>query len=160
MTSPTNPPPEVLQAGHETRDVNIHAILWLAIGTAVGVGLVSVGLWLLMMLYKQAAERSEPRISPLAQEKIVPPAPRLQSRPIQDYDDYRAEEEEKLTTYAWIDKEKGIVRLPVGRAKELILERGLPTPGPAKPQSEASQEEQSQEDQTSASGNEAESSSR
>ena len=35
-----------------------------------------------------------------------------------------------LTSYAWVDKPGGFARIPVDRAMELIVERGLP---PAKP---------------------------
>lgn len=34
---------------------------------------------------------------------------------------------EALTTYGWVNKEAGTVRLPIERAKALIVERGLPT---------------------------------
>ena len=35
-------------------------------------------------------------------------------------------------TYGWVDKDAGVVRLPIARAKQLLLERGLPdtTPPP------------------------------
>ena len=39
---------------------------------------------------------------------------------------FRADEEHKLTTYGWVDQNAGVVRLPIDRAKELLLERGLP----------------------------------
>lgn len=35
---------------------------------------------------------------------------------------HRAQDEERLHTYGWIDQEKGIVRLPIDRAIELLLE--------------------------------------
>ena len=34
----------------------------------------------------------------------------------------RAQEAEVLTTYAWVDQEKGIVRIPVERATELFIQ--------------------------------------
>ena len=34
----------------------------------------------------------------------------------------RAEEAEVLTTYGWVDQEKGTVRIPVDRAADLVLE--------------------------------------
>jgi hypothetical protein len=41
---------------------------------------------------------------------------------------------EALTSYAWVDKAAGTVRLPIERAKQLIVERGLPkTAAPADP---------------------------
>ena len=39
---------------------------------------------------------------------------------------FRAAEEKKLTTYEWMDKSAGTVRIPIDRAKALLLERGLP----------------------------------
>jgi hypothetical protein len=34
---------------------------------------------------------------------------------------------DRLVGYGWVDREAGIVRLPIERAMELLLERGLPT---------------------------------
>ena len=42
---------------------------------------------------------------------------------------FREHEDEKLTTYGWIDKNTGVVRIPIDRAKDLLLERGLPVRG-------------------------------
>ena len=48
---------------------------------------------------------------------------------------FREHEHEVLTTYGWADKGAGLVRIPVDRAKDLLIERGLPvrgaTPAPA-----------------------------
>ena len=32
-----------------------------------------------------------------------------------------------LNNYGWVDKEAGVIRIPIERAIELTLERGLPT---------------------------------
>lgn len=42
---------------------------------------------------------------------------------------FRAQEHEALTTYGWMDKNAGVVRIPIERAKDLLLERGLPVRG-------------------------------
>jgi hypothetical protein len=44
----------------------------------------------------------------------------------QNLQKFRAEEEHLLTSYGWVDQNAGVVRLPIDRAKELLLERGLP----------------------------------
>jgi hypothetical protein len=45
---------------------------------------------------------------------------------------YRARQAEAQNTYGWVDDARTIVRLPVERAKDLVLERGLPVrPAPA-----------------------------
>jgi hypothetical protein len=40
------------------------------------------------------------------------------------------EERAALTTYGWVDRKSGVVRMPIERAMELLVERGLP---PSKP---------------------------
>ncbi len=42
---------------------------------------------------------------------------------------FRAQEHEVLTTYGWMDKNAGVVRIPIERAKDLLIERGLPVRG-------------------------------
>jgi len=39
---------------------------------------------------------------------------------------YRAAQMKSITTYAWIDKEHGVVRIPVEEAMRVLLEKGLP----------------------------------
>ena len=45
----------------------------------------------------------------------------------------RAAEEQVLTTYGWVDQQKGVVRVPIDRAIDLLAQKGLPS----RPQSEA-----------------------
>ncbi len=39
---------------------------------------------------------------------------------------FRDEEEHLLSSYGWVDQNTAVVRLPIDRAKALLLERGLP----------------------------------
>ena len=57
----------------------------------------------------------------------LPPEPRLQTNPRQDLSDLRAREDQLLNSYGWVDKNTGVVRIPIERAMQLIVERGLPT---------------------------------
>lgn len=52
---------------------------------------------------------------------------------------FRADEQERLHSYGWVNQEAQTVRLPIDRAKDLLLERGLPTreSGPAGPSGSA-----------------------
>jgi hypothetical protein len=52
--------------------------------------------------------------------------PRLQLTPAEDLGKFRANEESELNTYGWVNRTSGVVRIPVARALELTLERGLP----------------------------------
>jgi hypothetical protein len=44
---------------------------------------------------------------------------------------FHRQEDLELTTYGWVDQNAGTIRIPIARAKELLLERGLPVRGPA-----------------------------
>jgi hypothetical protein len=55
------------------------------------------------------------------------PAPRLLVHEPQNLDAFRKHETEVLTTYGWVDRNTGAIRMPIDRAKDLLLERGLAT---------------------------------
>jgi hypothetical protein len=62
------------------------------------------------------------------------PAPALLVREPVNLDIMRAREHEELTTYGYEDKNAGTYRIPIERAKDLILERNLlPVRGQAAP---------------------------
>lgn len=60
-----------------------------------------------------------------------PPAPNLLTDEPANLQHFKATEEETLQTYGWQDKNAGVVRIPMHRAKELLLERGFPVAGEA-----------------------------
>ena len=60
---------------------------------------------------------------------LAPPPPVLVVSEPTVLGEFRASEDQTLTTYAWVDKTLGIARIPIERAKELVVERGLPVRG-------------------------------
>lgn len=56
-----------------------------------------------------------------------PPAPNLQRQPFKDIYSLRQGENEKLSSYGWVDKDGGVTRIPIDRAMEVLLQRGFPT---------------------------------
>lgn len=56
----------------------------------------------------------------------TPPPPLLQVEPPADLREMRRRHAEILDRYGWADRERGLVRVPIERAMELLLERGLP----------------------------------
>jgi hypothetical protein len=114
---------------HETTDVNFRAILAFGGGMiVVGVG-ISFLVWLLFGYFTSREAQRVPPEYPLAvsQGERVPPEPRLQTAPREDLRDLRASEDAVLDSYGWVDKNAGIVRIPIDEAIRLTLERGLPT---------------------------------
>ena len=119
----------------EPSDVNPRALgrfmLILVVATLAVAFLVRV-----MYFALAAREASQQPPPPIMQfeEGRQPPAPRLQSDEGRDLGAFRAEEARILNTYGWIDKEQGIVRIPVDEAIRLLVKRGVsvasPPPGP------------------------------
>ena len=60
------------------------------------------------------------------------PQPRLETKPGEGLSKLRAAEESDLSTYGWIDQKTGTVRVPIDRAMQLLLQRGLPNVGAGK----------------------------
>lgn len=58
--------------------------------------------------------------------RIAPPGPRLQTDPEAEMQRFRAEEEKWLNTYHWIDKQKGIVHIPIAEAMKRLAQTGAP----------------------------------
>lgn len=55
----------------------------------------------------------------------LPPAPRLQIHPKDDLERLRTAEQRQLTTYGWMDRDRQFLHIPVERAMQLRVERGL-----------------------------------
>jgi hypothetical protein len=53
------------------------------------------------------------------------PKPRLQVDSQSDLNQMQARDREVLNSYAWIDRDTGVVRIPIERAMDLVAERGL-----------------------------------
>ena len=54
-----------------------------------------------------------------------PSGPLLQAKPENQMDDFKAQEEARVTSYGWYDRASGVARIPLERAAELILQEGL-----------------------------------
>jgi hypothetical protein len=85
--------------------------------------LFSWGLFVLLDNYEKS-QNPEPTLAQSGQP--LPPAPRLQVTNADDLHLFRAKETAIVNSYGWVDKNAGVVRLPVDRAMELVAERGLP----------------------------------
>jgi hypothetical protein len=113
----------------EESDVNIRAIFGFGAGLAALGAVVAVVVWLLFgYLTRREDITSGARAYPLAagQEERLPPEPRLQTNPKQDLKDLRAAEDDTLNNYRWVDRNAGVVRIPIDEAMRLTLQRGLP----------------------------------
>ncbi|MGA8012024.1 MAG: hypothetical protein WB949_06335 [Candidatus Acidiferrales bacterium] len=114
-------------AGWEKRDVNIRGLFQFAFWMAVVLAVTLVGMKFSFDSFKKAQPMGatmSPMVKPT--DRMIPPGPLLQVRPHQELQDYCAAQQQDVNSYAWVDQQSGVVRIPVERAMELILARGLP----------------------------------
>ncbi len=116
---------EISRARHETRDASIRGLA--IFGACLFVTLIVVLFAVKGMFnYFKATQSLGPPASPFENARQVPPQPRLQVNPRQDLRQFREAEDERLNSYAWVDEKAGVVRIPIGRAMDLLAQRGLP----------------------------------
>jgi uncharacterized protein (DUF58 family) len=120
---------------HEPGDVNARAVTESGLAMAVLIVVFVFGLWgVFVYLKSRVTEMSLPRsMSAMVNAQKQPPEPRLQPHGAQDMREMQADENKIMQQYAWIDPDKGIVRIPVERAMDLIAQRGLPAAPPTAP---------------------------
>lgn len=134
-----------VETHHEKSDVNVRALIWFAVIFVVFAAVTHVLLWGLFKGFVKYARHQvgAPPMTKVARpaDMNVPTEPRLQpfpakaptgqvmspvaATPVVDMSQMRASEDAQLNNPGWIDQEKGIVRIPIERAKQLVVQRGL-----------------------------------
>jgi hypothetical protein len=118
------------QGGHERSDVAIRPLVWIAVILVAVTIVVHVALWLAMRTFERDERRADPPRSPVAELRAVPPEPRLQptrdhhpSMPWTDLKAMREHNDRVLSTAGWVDRERGVARIPIEQAMQMLLER-------------------------------------
>lgn len=115
----------------ETEDIRATPVLKFLVGlavTCVVVAFLLLAFYRGMRSYVAGRQPPPPHMTFEADRKAS--GPLLQESPVPDLATYRAEEEKALATYGWVDKARGIARIPVDEAIRLTAERGLPRTAP------------------------------
>jgi hypothetical protein len=121
-------PHDQVTVSHEESDVNVRAIFGFGVGLIAVAVAIHVLVWVLLLFFEARASREATVEFPLAvqQESRVPPEPRLQTNPREDLRLLREAEDQTLNSYGWVDRNAGVVRIPIDEAIKRTLERGLP----------------------------------
>lgn len=113
------------RGGYEKRDISTRGVLWFAAAMVVAAVVMHIGVWLFELALGQVYAPG-PVASRIGRPQIEAPPPQLQSSPAADLQQMRAEEDVILNSYGWINREAGIIRIPIERAMEITSKRGLP----------------------------------
>jgi hypothetical protein len=111
-------------AGHEESEVSVRLIVvslaFLAVATAIVFVLV-VGIF--RYFYASYSTEEATRLS----QPVVPPEPRIEVAPYEQLQQLRIKEDHILSSYAYVDKATGVVRVPIDRAIDMLAAKGLPS---------------------------------
>ena len=138
-------PEENPAVSYEHSDLDTFAVTKFGIGLAIGTLVAVFAMWGLFEFLSKHQNEEQVQLPPSvleARKGLLPPEPRLQTMgdphdpvtargdlrsPLVELRKLREDEAMQLQSYAWIDPNKGIVRIPVELAKDLVLKKGLPS---------------------------------
>ena len=119
--NPANPNPD-----WQDRDIWIRPLVWTILAVLLFTLLAFLGMGYLMRKYNRAAEEAGAPLSPLAAERTLPPAPRLQVDARGELAAHRAAERALIDRYEWISRDTGLAKVPIERAMQIVAEHGVP----------------------------------
>ncbi|HZU29201.1 MAG TPA: hypothetical protein VFA04_27010 [Bryobacteraceae bacterium] len=127
-------------AGYEHSEASIRMIIGSIVVLALCV-VVTCALMVAMFRILHATTGRGPRLSNMANPSTLPPEPRLQEQPWVQLENLRRHENQVLGSYG-LDAQTGTIHIPIDRAMDLLLQRGLQNAGgtlpPAAPQGKGS----------------------
>ncbi len=111
--------------GYEQRDVSYAPyVRWVA-GLFLFTGVAVLTSLIVFKVMVHLTPAPEPGSSAAVSQEL-PPQPRLQAHPALDLLLYKRAEDAQLNSYGWVNRQEGIVRIPVGLALDIIAKQGLP----------------------------------
>jgi hypothetical protein len=115
-----------VRRGYELSDLNPRFIAMFGIGLVVAVAVAVIVTSLFMRYRAFQHARQETPVPRLAREREITPEPRLQVDAPKELRQMRAAEDAALGSYGWVDKDAGVVKIPIDRAMEILAKKGLP----------------------------------
>src|SRR5580693_4861380 len=111
-------------AGHEQSEVSVRFIVVSLAVLLVGTFLVAV---LVVGIFRFFSNEFQTQESAKQSQQQIPPQPRIEVEPFKQLIDVHAREDHVLSSYAWVDKSQGTVRIPIDQAIDELAKKGLPS---------------------------------
>ena len=116
---------------YESKDVNARAIFWIGVVMIIAAVVIHTVVWWLFDAFdRREARKGGPPATLVRAPQPAPPETRLQTDAPADLEELRAAKERELESYGWVDREKGVVHIPVEQAMTILVRRGLPKAQP------------------------------
>jgi hypothetical protein len=113
-------------AGHEANEIKVRGILLFALAIVLLGVVIHAALGPVVDSYKKQVARDRAARPPLFTVDVQPPAPHLQGNPALELARLKQQELRQLTSYGWLERERGIAHIPIERAMDILLRSGLP----------------------------------
>ena len=115
------------EVAHESSDISIKGVVWFVIILAATAVAIQIAMYGLFIVLDKIEVKNDPYVTPVDYTAgQIPPEPRLQTTPWEDLKQFVGSEQDYLNSYGWVDESTGQVHIPIERAKELLLQRGIP----------------------------------
>jgi hypothetical protein len=101
---------------HEGADLDVPLITRLAVILATILVLLVLATMVIFYFYEKQYPHRTSEAAPIVRFAELPPSPRLQATPRTDLREVLAAEDTHLEGYAWVDRTKGVSRIPIERA--------------------------------------------
>ncbi len=123
----------------EHQDLRAGAVIYFLVTLAVVTIMCMFGLRGIYAYLDHREKASQPAVNPLVTNvpedtrhvprgypQTVFPSPKLEEDERGQLNGIRLAEDQTLYSYGWVDEKSGIVRIPIERAMDLLVQRGLP----------------------------------
>jgi hypothetical protein len=111
---------------YEKRDANYRNLMLIGAGLVVMVIVTMAVARGMMGFFGGHTEHPGARPSAFTVPEALPPEPRLQVDEAADLAAVHRAEDSVLSTYGWVSRDSGLVRVPIQRAMALLVTQGLP----------------------------------
>jgi hypothetical protein len=115
---------------HERKDVDVLSLVTIAFLLFLACGIIFLvvsGMMRYFKFHEPAVTGGQANLPVTTAGEF--PKPRLEVKGSADLAKLRVAEDADLDTYGWVDRSSGTVRIPIDRAMQLLLQRGLPDVG-------------------------------
>ncbi len=124
MSNPSNHQHQ--ERDYEDKDIPLKPILVALFLTAIFTAVVFFAIRFMMAKFEHQTAQLDQPSSKFATERLLPPAPLLQVDEKRTWDEQQVLNAKQLHDYGWVDKSAGIVQVPIERAMQMVVEKGLP----------------------------------